>query len=99
MNVGPDMVYQALFDQDAFLGNKEALAVLHPIVQSRDGRNPFGYLPDSIQDNSIIQEAEKDDQAILDKIDEEEGAIRNWVDDYERSGNYGEEVRELDDDV
>ena len=54
MNVGPDMVYQALFDQDAFLGNKEALAVLHPIVQSRDGRNPFGYLPDSIQDNSII---------------------------------------------
>lgn len=67
--------------------------------RSRDWRNPFTELPDSFRDNSIIQEAEKDDQAVVDVIEDEEKKIRNWVDDYERTGNYGEEVKYLDDDL
>lgn len=56
-------------------------------------------MPDNFRDNSVISEIEKDDQAVVDKIDEEEKYFVNWKDDYERHGNYGEEVRYLDDDI
>ena len=62
------MVYQALFDHEGFLQNEEIHNFVHPLVQQisplvqrDDGRNPFSYLPSSIRDNGIIQEAEKDD--------------------------------------
>lgn len=81
--------------------NEDVHKIVHPMVQRRkkDWRNPFTELPDSFRDNSVISEVEKDDQVVVDKIDEEERAIRNWVDDYERHGNYGEEMKYLDDDI
>lgn len=71
------------------------------MVQRRrsDWRNPFTELPDSFRDNAVIEEFEKDDQAVVDKIDEGESAVRNWLDDYENTGNYGEELKTIDDDI
>ena len=86
------------------MSNDDAVSMIggHPMVQSRkrrDWRNIFDDLPDQVTDNSVVQELEKDDQAVLDKIDEEEGQFRNWIDDYEKTGNYGQEVKELDSDI
>lgn len=90
-----------MFDEESFMQNEDVHNIVHPMVQRRkkDWRNPFTELPDSFRDNGVISEIEKDDQVVVDKIDEEEKAIRNWVDDYERHGNYGEEMKYLDDDI
>ena len=53
------IVYQTLFDENAFINNPEIHKIaLHPLVQRawrpNDKRNPFEYLPEGIQDNSII---------------------------------------------
>jgi hypothetical protein len=70
-------------------------------VQYRRGewRNPFSYAPETIRDNDVYKTIENGDQAILDAIDDDERKIRYWVDDYEKTGTFGEEVKELDDDI
>jgi len=56
----------------------------HPVVTRRyDRRNPFDWAPDSWRDNQYYEKAEEIDQTVLDAVDQEEGKIRNWVDDYE----------------
>lgn len=64
-----------------------------------DRRNPFDWAPDSWRNNEYYEKAEEIDQTVLDAVDEEEGRIRNWVDDYEKTGTFGEEVKGLDDDI
>lgn len=72
----------------------------HPVVTRRyDRRNPFDWAPDSWRNNEYYEKAEEIDQTVLDAVDEEEGRIRNWVDDYEKTGTFGEEVKGLDDDI
>jgi len=70
VNVGPEMFYQALFDEEAFMQNEDVFHIVHPMVQRRrkDWRNPFTELPDNFRDNSVISEIEKDDQAVVDKF-------------------------------
>jgi len=42
---------------------------------------------------------EKDDEKILQKIDDVWRPGHDWIQDYEATGNFGEEMNELDDDA
>jgi len=53
------IVFQTLFDENAFINNPEIHKIaLHPLVQKSwrpdDTRNPFEYLPEVVQDDPII---------------------------------------------